>query len=239
MEAIFTAADAAGNAAQNNGVVTGTLFVLGIIAIAGEVVDKGVMVYDLAMAAYYASNGNTAAAMSHAKDLALACVTDGLPFNAAGVKAIKLLKKLGAGDLAAKFAAKFGISESSDFVRYADFSHVDELAKNGIKHNPEDILFTHKMPDGKIVFLEKGYSDRGLKHIIKEHGDQFEGKGISVSELPEFIYKAVKDGKVVGYQGTGAGRPIYEVVYKGKRQKVAITIGGNGFVVGANPKSIK
>ncbi|MBC1368358.1 hypothetical protein HB790_08970 [Listeria welshimeri] len=37
----------------------------------------------------------------------------------------------------------------------------------------------------------------------------------------------------------GKGRPIYEVIYNGKKYRVAITVGKNGFIVGANPVSIK
>lgn len=32
--------------------------------------------------------------------------------------------------------------------------------------------------------------------------------------------------------------PLYEVIYNGTKQRVAISIGENGFIVGANPKSI-
>ena len=49
----------------------------------------------------------------------------------------------------------------------------------------------------------------------------------------------LENGKIVGYQGKGTGRPIYEVVYNGVTQRVAITTGSNGFIVGANPVSIK
>lgn len=49
---------------------------------------------------------------------------------------------------------------------------------------------------------------------------------------------AVKSGTIVGYQGRGKGRPIYEFIYKGKTRRVAISIGSNGYIVGANPKSI-
>ena len=34
----------------------------------------------------------------------------------------------------------------------------------------------------------------------------------------------------------GTGRPIYEFTYNGEIHKVAITVGNNGFIVGANPK---
>ena len=46
---------------------------------------------------------------------------------------------------------------------------------------------------------------------------------------------ALKDGKVVGTQRT---RTIYELMYEGKLQRVAISVGDSGFIVGANPKSI-
>ncbi len=49
---------------------------------------------------------------------------------------------------------------------------------------------------------------------------------------------AVTEGKIVGYQGRGTGRPIYEIEYNGKLQRVAVTVGDNGYIVGANPVSI-
>ena len=45
-------------------------------------------------------------------------------------------------------------------------------------------------------------------------------------------------GLIVGHQGSGTGRPIYEVVFNGQRQGVVITTGNNGFIVGANPVSL-
>lgn len=44
---------------------------------------------------------------------------------------------------------------------------------------------------------------------------------------------ALENGKIVGYQGRGTGRPIYEFTYNGEIHKVAITVGNNGFIVGA------
>lgn len=48
----------------------------------------------------------------------------------------------------------------------------------------------------------------------------------------------VKYCTIVGYQGRGQGRPIYEFTYEGTTRRIAITIGSNGYVVGANPKSV-
>ena len=60
--------------------------------------------------------------------------------------------------------------------------------------------------------------------------------GITKEELPEFIITVLSEGKQVGIQNT---RPIYEAVYKGETKIVAIDVGSNGFIVGANPASLK
>ena len=46
------------------------------------------------------------------------------------------------------------------------------------------------------------------------------------------MFTAVTEGTVVGTQRT---RPIYEVLFEGKAYKVAVSVGDNGFIVGANP----
>jgi hypothetical protein len=116
---------------------------------------------------------------------------------------------------------------------------MDELARSGVKYNPDDVIAVVKTSDGKIVWLENGTETAGLKHIIKDHGTDFANKGITQNQIPDYIIKALSDGKVVGYQGRGIGRPIYEFMYNGKAQRVAITTGNNGFIVGANPVSIE
>ena len=111
---------------------------------------------------------------------------------------------------------------------------LDELANSGVKYNPDDIVAITKTTDGRLVWLENGNSSAGLEHIM-QHVDQFASKGISSKEISNFIIYAIENGKVVGTQRT---RTIYEVMYEGKLQRVAISIGDNGFIVGANPKSI-
>ncbi|WP_223879890.1 hypothetical protein [Paenibacillus spiritus] len=115
---------------------------------------------------------------------------------------------------------------------------MDELANSGVKYNPNDVVAVTRNADGKLVWIENGNSQAGLNHILN-HADDFAAKGISQGQLPEFITKAVSGGKIVGYQGKGTGRPIYEVSFNGQTQRVAITTGNNGFIVGANPVSIK
>ena len=113
---------------------------------------------------------------------------------------------------------------------------LDELANSGVKYNPEDIVAITKTADGKVVWLENGTDTAGLNHIITEHADDFLNKGITQEQIPDYVMNALENGKIVGYQGRGTGRPIYEFTYNGEIHKVAITVGNNGFIVGANPK---
>ena len=48
--------------------------------------------------------------------------------------------------------------------------------------------------------------------------------------------QAATNGEIVGYQGLGTGRPIYETTIGGQTRRFAITIGDNGYIVGANPR---
>src|SRR5580704_14777041 len=52
------------------------------------------------------------------------------------------------------------------------------------------------------------------------------------AQIPDAVMAAVTRGKQVGMQGI---RPIFEVEFGGKTQRIAVTVGNNGFIVGANP----
>lgn len=111
---------------------------------------------------------------------------------------------------------------------------IDELAKNGVKFTPENIVAIARDSSGRIIFLETGTSKAGLAHIIGEHGSEFAAKGIPEAQIPEFVMRAVTEGTQVGLQGRPPGRPIYQLIFNDKVYKVAVTVGINGFVVGAN-----
>lgn len=115
-------------------------------------------------------------------------------------------------------------------------SLLDELAANGVKFTPENVVAAARDPNGRIVFLETGNSGAGLQHIVERHSSEFRKMGILEHDIPAMVMKAVVEGRIVGYQGAGEGRPIYEVVVNGQVQRLAVTIGGNGYIVGANPK---
>lgn len=64
--------------------------------------------------------------------------------------------------------------------------------------------------------------------------------GLSEAYIPGVAMKAASQGRLVGCQGSGSGRPIYELNINGQPQRIAVAVGDNGFVVGANPRgSIK
>lgn len=58
----------------------------------------------------------------------------------------------------------------------------------------------------------------------------------AVFHKPKWLMNALENGNIVEYQGRGTGSPIYEFTYNGERHNIAITVGNNEFVVGANPK---
>ncbi len=120
-------------------------------------------------------------------------------------------------------------------------AHVDdpapllrELAENGVKHTPEDVLRVARAPDGTVVFLEAGTQRSGLLHIVTEHGGQFADIGVATEEIPDVVIKAVTHGEIVGIQGT---RTVYLVEHGGQKLPIAVQVADNGYIVGANPNT--
>jgi hypothetical protein len=109
---------------------------------------------------------------------------------------------------------------------------LDELTRRAVKHNPADIVEIGTDDAGKIIFLENGNSRAGLLHIKGRHAGDFANLGVPESKIGKLVFTAVTEGSVVGTQRT---RPIYEVLFEGKAYKVAVSVGDNGFIVGANP----
>lgn len=116
---------------------------------------------------------------------------------------------------------------------------INEVISNGDKISPNKVVMITRDPNGKIVWLEEGNNNSGLQHIINEHGHEFNGKGISNNDIPDYVLEAVYQGNIVGTQGKRNPRTVYEFVYNGVTQRIAVQVGSNGYIVGANPKSIK
>ena len=118
------------------------------------------------------------------------------------------------------------ISDSEQLIQQLEQRHEKITRKN--------IMRIEQLPSGKIVWLETGNERAGFEHILK-HLKEFEKQGLPEHELADYIMDALKNGELVGMQGT---REIYEVTYNGITRRVAITVSDNGFIIGANPKSI-
>lgn len=113
---------------------------------------------------------------------------------------------------------------------------IEEVLANGLRIDPSKVLGIAKLPNGKIVWIETGKSGEGgsgLTHIIEQHGKQFEARGISADAIPRYLLMALSEGKLVGQQGS---RPVYELIYDGKRQRVAITVSKQWIYCGCKSK---
>lgn len=133
----------------------------------------------------------------------------------------------------AQAALRIAQAASSNSISQADLA---TLAANGVKFTPQNVVTTGTTSAGQTVFLETGNAGAGLQHIIQEHGAEFASMGVSSAQIPDVIMQTVTQGEIVGYQGAGTGRPIYEVTINSQQQRIAVTVGSNGYIVGANPR---
>ncbi len=126
-----------------------------------------------------------------------------------------------------------------------------ELASTSEKVTWSNVLAIERMPD-KIVWLEEGLDDaqalakygegasgRGFRHILEEHASHFTKPkyGIAEEDIKDFIMEAIRQGNYI--PEARGNRPAYRVNFKGKDYVVGITVGDDGFIVGANPLSSK
>lgn len=116
---------------------------------------------------------------------------------------------------------------------------IAEVQRNGEKISPEKVVLITRDPYGKIIWLETGNEKSGLQHIIQNHGSEFNEKGIKNDDIPDYVLEAVYQGHIVGTQGKRNPRTIYEFKYYGVRHRIAIQVSTNGYIVGANLKSVK
>lgn len=122
---------------------------------------------------------------------------------------------------------------SSEYISDSE-QLIQQLEQRHEKITRENIMRIEQLPSGKIVWLETGNERAGFEHILK-HLKEFEKQGLPEHELADYIMDALKNGELVRMQDT---REIYEVTYNGITRRVAITVSDNGFIIGANPKSI-
>jgi hypothetical protein len=113
---------------------------------------------------------------------------------------------------------------------------IAELKRNGVKFTEKDLIRVGRDRTGRIVFLEKGHKGAGREHIVGARGTDFVGRGVQPDEVLDYVWEAATKGTVVGTQGTTLGsRDVYAFAWKGELHLLAVSVGDNGYVVGANP----
>ncbi|MEU4446485.1 hypothetical protein AB0K14_34550 [Actinosynnema sp. NPDC050801] len=98
---------------------------------------------------------------------------------------------------------------------------------NGVKISPDKVDEIGRDPN-------KG---SGLAYVMK-HKDEFTAAGIPEDKIAEVVHRAAVEGKYMGYSlGKSPGRPFFEVQCGGQTHYVTVSVGDNGFIVGANVHS--
>lgn len=115
---------------------------------------------------------------------------------------------------------------------------MDELKDSGYKYNKNDVVMVTKTMKNELVWLEKGTSTKGLKHIIERHENDFKNKfGVLNKDIPSTIKDIFSQGTEISSKEKNGGiEKIYE--YKGEYIVVA-GVGTNGFIVSVYPGGSK
>jgi hypothetical protein len=118
--------------------------------------------------------------------------------------------------------------------RQIDAGVVAEIRRAGHKISPERVVRTGRDQTDRAVWLEVGTIKAGLTHLMQpDRVAEFGGQGIAREDIVDVVFQAITAGRQVGT--SGVNRPVFAVPYQGREVWVAVTVGGNGFVVGANP----
>lgn len=116
-----------------------------------------------------------------------------------------------------------------------DSALIKELYNRHENFKPKEVVAIGRDRTGRIVWVERGNERAGLKHILSRHEKDFIKKGIPKADIVDFIMTAATTGVPSGNQTKRPGREIYVFRYNGNTHKVALSIGSNGYIVGANP----
>ena len=129
-----------------------------------------------------------------------------------------------------------------------EISLIAELERKHIKFTKESIVFITRDKTGQIVWLERGNSGGGLKHILDGdsksvgHAADFERAfGIKREDVASYLRTVISHGKIISNKIVSVkNRDGYERVYFYDGKYYVVTgIGSNGFIVSAYPKHIK
>ncbi|MFJ5596218.1 hypothetical protein ACIQCG_41640 [Streptomyces noursei] len=134
------------------------------------------------------------------------------------------------------FRIAAGVAERAKIARGPlDPKLLERLQTAGVGFSRADTLWIieYAKPGAPLAWLEKGNVKSGQIHTLFRHAGEFAKAGVRVEDIPALLKKALTEGTLLGTQGST--RLVYEVVFNGKSQRVAIDVSSNGFVIGANP----
>lgn len=115
-----------------------------------------------------------------------------------------------------------------------DPSLIAQAQAAGHKIDPAAVVKIGRDRVGKLIWLETGNAKSGLTHInTGKRGDEFTQAGVAAADVAEVVFQAAATGKPVGI--TGRDRVVYAIEHRGRPLLVAVTVGENGYIVGANP----
>ncbi|MGX7824715.1 hypothetical protein ACTG9Q_06455 [Actinokineospora sp. 24-640] len=111
---------------------------------------------------------------------------------------------------------------------------VAEVQRQGKKISPEKVVRIGKDRAGRVVWLEEGDDKAGLAHLMDPiRVADFANKGVTSEDVVDLVFTALAKGEPVGT--SGRDRIVYAIAYRGQPKRVAITVAGNGYIIGAHP----
>ena len=140
------------------------------------------------------------------------------------------------------------IASENEAIVEDEISLIEELEKQNVKFTRANMIFVTRDKTGQIVWLEKGNSGAGLKHILDGngksagHATDFERAiGIKRSDISAYLKTVISHGEIISNKIVKIGnRNDYErIYYYGGKYHIVTGIGLNGFIVSAYPKRIK
>ncbi|WP_253769053.1 hypothetical protein [Goodfellowiella coeruleoviolacea] len=131
-----------------------------------------------------------------------------------------------------------GAGDVRPSTRVVDEELIAEARRAGVRISPGRVLRIGRDGTGRIVWLEEGDEQSGARHILKkERVTEFAGMDIPQGDIIDVVWQAVLSGNPLGI--SGKDRVVYETTYRGRRKLIAVTVGSNGYLIGANPISEK
>lgn len=103
---------------------------------------------------------------------------------------------------------------------------MEQLKHSGVKYTEKDVVLVTKNYDNKLLWLEKGNEQSGLKHIMDGHKNNF--KGINVPALIKTLAKQ----KPISHYEKNEGKQLSDVyIYKKNGKTYLLAYGDNGYIV--------